>query len=263
VGRTRFQGSRFEQKYIVTEEVALQIRDFIGSHFELDEHGAGKPNFSYPVHSVYLDSDDLKLYWSTINGDKNRFKLRLRFYDDDPNTPVFCEIKQRTNKCLVKKRVAVRRDTVDQLLAGRTPQLSLLSSDPHDLAALKEFRQRTQELKAIPAAHIAYAREAYMTRDDNSARLTMDRQVRVAPARVSQSLGEARGDVQTSPRFPLSTTMLNPTLVWGNDVVLELKFIDRRPDCFGELVRIFGLRECGAAKYIDGVATLGEHKLGR
>ena len=246
----------------MTEEAALQIRDFISSRFELDEHGVDKPNFSYPVHSVYLDSDDLTLFWNTINSDRNRFKLRLRFYDDNPNTPVFCEIKQRTNTCLVKKRVAVRRDTVDQLLEGRTPQLSLLSNDPHDLATLKEFRKRTHELKASPAAHIAYSREAYMTRDDNSARLTMDRQVRVAPARVSQSLGEARGEVQTNPHVRLSTAMPNPILIWGNDVVLELKFIDRRPQCFDDLVGILGLRQCGAAKYVDGVATLGEHKLG-
>jgi hypothetical protein len=30
---------------------------------------------------------------------------------------------------------------------------------------------------------------------------------------------------------------------------------------FRDLIRIFGLRQCGAAKYVDGVATLGEYKL--
>jgi len=85
----RLQRSRFEQKYIISEEVALQVRDHVRSFLELDEHGVNKPDNSYPVHSLYLDSDDLKLYWATINGDKNRFKLRLRFYDDNPDTPVF------------------------------------------------------------------------------------------------------------------------------------------------------------------------------
>jgi len=36
------QGSRFEWKYIITEETALQIRDYARSSFELDENGVGK-----------------------------------------------------------------------------------------------------------------------------------------------------------------------------------------------------------------------------
>jgi hypothetical protein len=50
-------------------------------------------------------------------------------------------------------------------------------------------------------------------------------------------------------------------LIWGKDIVLELKFTNRFPDWFRELVRVFGLRQCGAAKYVDGVATLGEYRL--
>ncbi|HKQ36797.1 MAG TPA: hypothetical protein VJ063_01895, partial [Verrucomicrobiae bacterium] len=50
-------------------------------------------------------------------------------------------------------------------------------------------------------------------------------------------------------------------LVWGKDVVLELKFTNRFPDWFRDLVRVFGLRQCGAAKYVDGVALQGEYKL--
>jgi hypothetical protein len=43
--------------------------------------------------------------------------------------------------------------------------------------------------------------------------------------------------------------------------VLELKFTNRFPDWFRELVRIFGLVQCGAAKYVDGVTVLGEQSV--
>src|SRR5439155_24426973 len=92
--KDKLQASRWEQKYIITEHTALQLREFVQSYLELDENGVGKPNFSYPVHSLYLDSDDLKINWTTITGDKNRFKLRLRFYNDNADTPVFFEIKR-------------------------------------------------------------------------------------------------------------------------------------------------------------------------
>jgi len=246
MAKDKMQTSRFEQKYIIVEEVALQVRDFVRSYLELDENGVGKPNYSYPVHSLYLDSDDLKLYWSTINGDKNRFKLRLRFYNNNPDTPVFFEIKRRMNNCIMKQRGGVRRDAVDSLLAGYFPDPAhLVSKDPKHMLALQEFCRLMQHVRAKPKAHIAYLREAYVPHDDNSARLTMDREVRVEPELTAR----------------LCTKMERPTLLWGRDIVLELKFTNRFPDWFRELVRVFGLRQCGAAKYVDGVATLGEYRL--
>ena len=44
-------------------------------------------------------------------------------------------------------------------------------------------------------------------------------------------------------------------------MVLELKFTNRFPDWFKDLVRVFGLTQCGAAKYAEGVELLGEHRL--
>ncbi len=87
------QRQRYEHKYIIRENVALALRDFVSSYLELDSFGATQPNKSYPVHSLYLDSPDLRLYQTTINGDKNRYKLRIRFYEDRPKAPVFFEIK--------------------------------------------------------------------------------------------------------------------------------------------------------------------------
>mgnify|MGYP003302831020 FL=1 len=96
------QRQRYEHKYIIRENVALAVRDFVSSYLELDSFGATQPNKSYPVHSLYLDSPDLRLYQTTINGDKNRYKLRIRFYEDRPKAPVFFEIKRRTdNTCLL------------------------------------------------------------------------------------------------------------------------------------------------------------------
>src|SRR5438034_11768400 len=114
--RDRMQHSRFELKYLIREEVAEKVRDFVHCYLNLDEYGVGKPNYSYPVHSLYLDSDDLKLYWATINGNKNRFKLRIRFYNNNPETPVFFEIKRRMNNCILKKHGSVRREAVPLLV---------------------------------------------------------------------------------------------------------------------------------------------------
>lgn len=240
------QAQRFEQKYILTEEVALAVRDFVSSYLEIDEFGATMPNLSYPVHSLYLDSDTLTLYQTTINGDKNRFKLRLRFYGDRPEAPVYFEIKRRMNNTISKQRGGVKREAVNLLLNGYMPDPShLVSKDPKQLVALQKFCHHVSEMRAKPKAHVAYLREAWISRHDNSVRVTMDREVRCDP----------------EPTTRLSTKMVNPVLVFGNMVVLELKFTNRFPDWFRELVRVFGLMQCGAAKYVDGVTKLGTYKV--
>src|SRR5207245_5421544 len=82
---------------------------------------------------------------------------------------------------------------------------------------------------------------------DNSVRVTMDRQVRCVPELAAR----------------LNTRMDNPVIVFGREVVLELKFTDHFPDWFKELVRVFGLMQCGAAKYVDGVTIMGVEKFSR
>src|SRR6266516_5333654 len=202
----KMQQQRFELKYIIKEDVAGAVRDFVSSYLEIDEYGATLPNFSYPVHSLYLDSDELHLYQTTINGDKNRFKLRLRFYDNRSAAPIFFEIKRRMNTIISKQRGGVRRDAVDWLLAGHLPEPAhLVSRDPRQLVALQNFSKLMHAARARPKAHITYLREAWISPRDNSVRVTLDREVKCEP----ETLGH------------LSTRMNNPLLVFGKEVVLE------------------------------------------
>ncbi|MSU60957.1 MAG: polyphosphate polymerase domain-containing protein [Pedosphaera sp.] len=245
MAQDNLQLQRFELKYIVKEEVALAVRDFVRNYLAIDEYGASEPNLSYPVHSLYLDSDELTTYWHTINGNKNRYKLRLRFYDKCSTAPVYFEIKRRMNDAILKQRGAVRRDAVDWILAGHLPEPAhLVSSDPKQLIALQCFSQNMNQIHAKPKAHVFYLREAWISTVNNSVRVTMDRDVRVDP----------------EPVACLSAEMRHPVVVFGRNVVLELKFTGRFPDWFRELVRIFGLAQCSAAKYADGVVLLGESR---
>jgi hypothetical protein len=238
----RLQKQRFEFKYLVNESVALAVRDFVGSYLKLDEYGETQPNLSYPVHSLYLDSPDLNLYQATINGNKNRLKLRVRFYENRPDAPVYFEIKRRVDDTIHKERAAVHRGAASLLLGGQWPGPEHVAKDaPEHLAALQNFARHVSQLQARPRTHVAYLREAWRCREGNSVRVTIDR----------NTLSEVR------PRAELLTHMERPRPVFGSLVVLELKFTGRFPDWFGELVRVFNLTRCSAAKYADGVTRLG------
>src|SRR6476619_7287869 len=130
----RLQTQRFELKYLVREETALAIRRYLSCYLKPDEFAADLPEYSYPVHSLYLDSADLATYQAVQCGDKNRFKLRIRYYSETDQA-VYFEIKRRTNEVISKMRAKVRREAVQPLLSGRPPQLRhLASSDVREFA---------------------------------------------------------------------------------------------------------------------------------
>jgi hypothetical protein len=241
----RMQQSRFELKYIITQETALKVRDFVRCYIDFDEYSVGKPDFSYPVHSLYLDSDQLRLYWDTINGDKNRFKLRLRYYDTNAKSPVFFEIKRRMNNCIMKQRGGVRQEFVPYLLSGHMPREEhLLSKAPKQMVALQRFCELMSRIRAKPKVHIFYMREAYVSSDDQ-VRVTIDRKV----------FGEENLGLK------IKTDMEKPVLSFPGQVILELKFTNRFPNWFRDLVRMAQVMQCGAAKYVESIQGLGAKRV--
>lgn len=239
----KMQLQRWELKYPVPEDVALGVREFVRPYLELDEYGAGRPNLSYTIHNLYLDSDDLAIYWGTINGDKNRYKLRLRFYEDNPKTPIFFEIKRRMNDAIMKQRGGVKRPAVEAVLNGQLPGPDdLVSGDARQLVAIQRFVELMIRDRAAPTAHVTYEREAWISPVDNSVRVTLDRNVFISP--------------EFTTRF--TSAMDEPYNVFGRLVILELKFTGRFPGWFKDLVRVFNLRQGSASKYADGIANMGE-----
>ncbi len=236
--------SRFELKYLIPNSLALRIRDFVRQYLDLDEYGVGLPNDSYPVHSLYLDSDDWQLFWRTFNGDKNRYKLRIRYYNENEKTPVFWEIKRRMKDVIIKQRCGIRRSSAAQVLNGQLPRRAEMAvpDDPTELKAIQDFLQLQFAVGAVGKLHVAYEREAYVNDFNNEVRVTFDRHVR-AVTRFDQAL-------ITRMEKPFVCT---PPGNASNDlVILELKFSDRFPDWYRDLVQTFNLRQSGAAKYQEG-----------
>ncbi|MES2568799.1 MAG: polyphosphate polymerase domain-containing protein [Verrucomicrobiota bacterium] len=242
------QAQRFELKYQIPSSLIVPIRDFVRSYLVLDEFGEGSPDFSYPVHSIYLDSDKLDTYHWSLNGNKNRYKLRVRFYDDNPKGPVFFEFKRRMNDCILKERCGVRRHAAAEVMAGYIPDpKNILSSAPNQLVSLQRFITMMHDLQAVPKSHVAYMREAWVSPHDNSVRVTMDQKVRCEPCF----------------ELKFQTHMENPLYVFGKENILEVKFTNRYPNWIKEMIQVFKLMQCGGAKYAWGMEQVGEHSFSR
>ncbi|OHB68388.1 MAG: hypothetical protein A2V70_00460 [Planctomycetes bacterium RBG_13_63_9] len=242
--RHGLQASRFEFKFIVDEASAEGIRNFIRAHLEPDEHtdpGAGN---AYPVNSLYLDSPDLVLFQQTASGLKNRFKLRIRFYDSDPRSPAFLEIKRRTTDVILKERAALTRAGVRYLLDGGLPNETHLVNDDGGAKAgkaLQNFYSLYDSIDGCAQIYVCYMREAYVSPDSDKIRVTFDRQLMGSPF-----------DRETCLTVPLQGTMPD---VGG--VVLEMKFTDRFPTWMQEMVEQFNLQRRSVPKYNLCVKAMG------
>lgn len=237
----RIQRRRFELKYIVDERLAQAIRDFASAYLTPDKHGKRSQNYAYPICSLYLDSPQLTLYRATVDGHRSRFKLRIRFYDDSPQTPAYFEIKRRVDAVILKERAAVRRTSILRLLDGHWPKRSDLADDDADsYDALQRFCDLRHSVRADGQVFVSYTREAYVPPNDNSVRLNFDRELSVSNYQRALAPNNSRRGFH--PRL--------------GGVILELKFTDRFPTWMRDMVGIFNLERRRVPKYVTCVRSL-------
>lgn len=246
------QRNRFELKYIIDERCARGVRDFIKAHLVHDRFARPELQWAYPIYSIYLDSPGLDLYTATIQGHKNRFKLRARYYDDNINHPIFFEIKRRVNDVILKDRAAVKRSSLVRLLRGGIPRHEDLTdpADPESYSAVREFCRLAGALGATGRTIVAYTREAWNAADNDDIRVTFDRKICGSWFEDTRPVAEALR-VDRPWVFPVIDDRNREA------VVLELKFTGCYPRWMEELVRSFDLYRTCMAKYVNCVMMMG------
>ena len=204
----------------------------------------GKP---YIINSLYMDNDALRLYWSSALGEKNRFKLRIRSYTENPEDPVFYEIKRRINLVIVKQRAVMKRQSVDLLFNRREiPKDYFLKPIPKEIRAFDDFRDTMESMNAGPMAMVRYTREAYMSALEEPVRITFDRELSTLACQEYDPSVWCFG-----PHWATMDTV---------PVILEIKFTDSCPEWVTRMVQRFALERDSFAKYVvclDGLKRGG------
>lgn len=220
---------RHEFKYRLPRGLASTVRACVAAHLPLDPYSAASDDGYYDISSLYLDSADLRLCRESMDGVKNRFKLRVRGYDDHPDHPVFLEIKRRINTIIVKDRSRISRSDLATLA---TPGGTLPD------AAARQFSLYRQMLSARPQALVRYRREAFEGSRPNRVRITFDRDL------TCRTTDQWRVEVQ-------------PGLwrrVLADEVVVEIKFDGATfPAWVQDIVRRFQLQARSVSKYCLGL----------
>lgn len=221
--------SRYECKYLIDRRAAEAVRRMIRPHVRLDPHSAGRDDRRYPVLSLYLDSPGLRLYRDTAQGMRNRYKLRLRYYEEAGESPVFCEVKKRSDVIVRKARERVSRVWAEDFLSG-----GCLPIPAGGGADLGEFLHRCRRTDARPALRLRYMREAWESRGGDPVRITFDSDLEHSLL-SDPSLAESRPSWQSTPI--------------DSHVILEVKFTDLRPSWLDRMLTGLQLDKVSVAKY--------------
>jgi len=223
---------RYEMKYLIDEITAAGIVNYIQPFIPPDRYSKLQRGGMYPIVSLYLDSPDLQLCNESYAGVRNRFKLRIRSYTDEPQYPRFFEIKRRINRVIMKSRARVMDQDVPMLLTGRSlpPQ-----GYTTDLEALNQFQLYMASIEAGPIVLVKYLRQAFEGTTEDRVRVTFDR--------------ELYYKITEEPCVRLGGSGWQPNDLTLGHTILEIKFTGYYPAWLNRLVRHFNLEARAISKY--------------
>ena len=234
-----FSFNRYEFKYIVDNVIANKIQEKLQSYIRLDNFAKKQIKKSYKVISLYFDDNRYTAYHDKIDGLHTRQKFRLRCYSKNiNNTPVYMEMKGRTNNFVVKKRTEIKDKNIYKKKGfDLTKDLANLYLYSNNLL-LSRFMLFFNKKKIKPVALVEYERKPYISKFDDTFRITFD-----AKLQASQSYGLFEKNNKCFECLP------------GKSII-EIKFERYFPIWFYGIIQEFNLQRISISKICKSLETM-------
>ncbi len=228
--------ARYEFKYLISDEEMAIVRSIVSAFMEPDPYA---PDGIYSVYSLYFDTPTWSCAHATLEGLRERFKLRIRTYGFKSHYPVFVEEKGRVGTSIVKSRALINRPTVDALCLGDAePMEGWGTQSDRDAQTVGRFRYLMDSLRMQPRLWVGYKREPWVSPFGDGARLTFDMKLQVQPPRADK------------PFKPIQTAWEAVPL--EKPTILEMKFNGASPAWMQKIVHALSLRRLSVSKYTLG-----------
>lgn len=239
-GSARLHFARFEFKYVLSQRLREEVEAELGYFMDLDPYVSSAAEGSYFVRSLYFDDPAYTAFYDKIDGLRSRFKFRLRTYTDQPGdgTPLFLEVKRRTDNLVTKDRVVVDLPVDNEHERGSRLAETVLASAAEG-PVCSQFAYDLYRRRLRPVALIDYRRRPYISRFDPEFRLTMDDRLQCTAA---DSLFPSRGQCsrQGLPGY----------------AIMEVKFRFHVPSWFHRIIQSYELRRVSISKICRGMDVL-------
>ena len=221
---------RYELKYEVNEAVLPLLRARLRAVMQPDRHSG--PD-GYLVRSLYFDDLDCAAYRDKLNGNPERSKLRLRYYNGDESYIVL-ENKEKLGRMTRKTAQEVSREVALAMVNGDRKRCLEARG-----AVMDQFLARGGTRSLKPRVLVDYRRTAFVHSVSN-VRITLDEKV---------STGLYRTDLfdREAARLPV----LDP-----GRAVVEVKFDHFLPDHLNAALRDIPMVRLAVSKYVKCLGVL-------
>lgn len=231
--------NRYEIKYAIPVKSFGSLKPDLERFLGRDAHG-GESGF-YSIASLYFDTPDLDCYRNKLDGLLFRRKLRIRVYPNKPDGVAFVEIKQRVNRTVQKRRLAMTLADAYAMCSG-SMRFKLSEADDQEVA--DEVHYLVTSLRLRPKNIIAYTRQAYEGHTvDPGMRLTFDTLIRTRRADFDLEVAQP-----TQIAFPAQLS------------IMEVKANERVPHW---LVSLLARHQCNltrVSKYCNGISAIANRQ---
>ena len=222
-------GFRIEKKYIIGLDTAAVLRARIAPLMRMD---AQAKRGAYRIRSLYFDTPDADAFREKMDGEADRCKYRLRFYNGDLGM-IRLEKKEKIGD-MTKKTQAIVSESVARAMRQGDYAALAESEDP----LCRAFYAEAKSQRLLPAAVVDYRRVPYTYRFDN-VRITMDTQVYTGTPGTFFSW--------MRPPFPV---------LENGAVILEVKTDDRIPAQLGRVLETVPRQQQSFSKYALSYARM-------
>ena len=219
---------RREKKLLIDAALAPVLQNEIAPYMIADKHNKnGEP---YTICNLYFDDDADSIIRHSISKPDFKEKMRLRSYGTpDADGKVFLEIKKKVCRVGSKRRVAMKLcEAYEYLNHGTHPA----GASALEQQILREMDYYRATYPVRPKVYISYLRHAYHGKDDDSFRVTFDRDILTRRDDLALELGR-----YGTPLLP------------EGKVLLEIKFSGAVPLWFARIMSAHRLSFGSFSKY--------------
>ena len=192
---------RYEIKYQLTEEQCARLMRAMAPYMVPDEWGAST------VCNVYYDTPSNLLIRRSLEKPVYKEKVRIRSYGPlKQGKPVFLELKKKSEGVVYKRRATMDPARAAQFLRGE--------GDPQNQIERELDFSIRRYGGLVPAAYIAYDREAFYASDDHEFRMTFDRRVRYRTEDMDLTMGSAGAQILPDGKVLLEVRCAGAMPLW-------------------------------------------------
>lgn len=218
---------RYEKKFVLEAVAEAPIEQSIRLHPAMFRE------IYYPrtVNNLYLDTYDLKGYFSNLDGVSKRLKVRVRWYGNlfgAVAAPIL-EFKLKHNQHVGKLSWDLASFTFDQQFSIHDMQDVFRRSSLSDTVAY--------QVKSLRFSLLNSYRRKYFLSSDGKYRITLDT------------------DVSYYKMSPLQNSFLHK-LIRQNNIIMELKYNRTEDETADQITHYFPFRISRCSKYVAGIESL-------